>query len=113
MISASLAQIQNLLLQRQDLSDVWQSRATGNLKLPEVLDQALTGIMVIFSCLDAEIQRITAVTSDTGRLRWRPRLRVMWSESQLNDLLSSIRGQQAAMTLLIQVLQMSVPGCPR
>ena len=101
-ISASLAQIQSLLLQRNDLAEVWQSRT----QLPEVLDQALIGIMVIFSCLDAEIQRITAGTSDPGRLRWRPRLRMMWSESHLNDLLGSIRGQQTGMTLLIQVLQM-------
>jgi hypothetical protein len=54
-ISASLAQIQSLLLQRQDLSRVWASRT----ELPAVLDQAVTGCMLIFSCLDAEIQRIT------------------------------------------------------
>ena len=101
-ISASLAQIQSLLLQRQDLAEVWKSRT----QLPVVLDQALTGIMVIFSCLDAEVQRITAGTSDPGRLRWRPRLLMLWRESHLNDLLGSIRGQQTAMTLLIQLLQM-------
>ncbi len=71
-----------------------------------VFDQALTGIIVIFSCLDAEIQRITAGTSDPGRIQWRPRLRVMWSEAQLNNLLSSIRGQQTSLILLIQLLQL-------
>jgi hypothetical protein len=101
-ISASLAQIQSLLLQRHDLADVWRSRT----ELPTVLDQALTGCMVIFSCLDAEIQRITAAATDPGRIRWRSRVRMMWNESQLNDLLSSLRGQQTAMTLLIQLLQM-------
>jgi hypothetical protein len=104
-ISASLAQIQSLLLQRQDLSRVWASRT----ELPAVLDQAVTGCMLIFSCLDAEIQRITGGSTQNAALRrWRPRLRMMWSESQLNDLLSSIRGQQTAMTLLIQLLQMYV-----
>jgi hypothetical protein len=67
--------------------------------------------MLIFSCLDAEIQRITGGSTQNAALRrWRPRLRMMWSESQLNDLLSSIRGQQTAMTLLIQLLQMYVLG---
>jgi hypothetical protein len=56
--------------------------------------------MVIFTLLEAEIQRITAGTSDPSRIRWRARLRMMWNESQLNDLLSSVRGQQTAMTLV-------------
>lgn len=102
MISASLAQIQSLLLQRQDLADVWKSRT----ELPIVLDQALTGCMVIFSCLDDEIQRIISEAPEPSRIRWRPRLRMLWNESHLNDLLGAIRGQQTAITLLIQLLQM-------
>jgi hypothetical protein len=73
---ASLAQIQGLLLQRHD-AEVWRSRT----ELPVVLDQALTGVMVIFTLLEAEIQRITAGTSDPSRIRWRARLRMMWNES--------------------------------
>jgi len=101
-ISASLAHIQSLLLQRDDLASVWQSRA----ELPLVLDQALTGCMVIFSCLDAEIRRITSKTSVAGLIKWRARLRMLWNETHLNELLRSIRGQQSAITLLIQLLQM-------
>lgn len=101
-ISASLTQIQSLLLQRHDFAEIWKSHT----ELPMVLDQAVTGVIVIFNLLDAEIQRITAGTSDPSRIRWRPRLRMLWNESQLNDLLSSIRGQQTSMTLLIQLLQM-------
>ncbi len=63
-ISASLAQLQTLLLQRQELADVWQSRT----ELPMVLDQALTGCTMVFSCLDAEIERITAGASDFSRI---------------------------------------------
>jgi hypothetical protein len=104
-ISASLAQIQSLLLQRQDLAHVWKSQ---HAEMPMVLDQALTGCMVVFSCLDAEIQRITAGVADVSRIRWRSRARMVWNESHLNDLLSSIRGQQTAITTLIQLLQMYV-----
>ena len=106
-ISASLAQIQSLLLQRQDLADVWKSRT----ELPVVLDQALTGCMVIFSCLEDEIQRVTSGASEPSRIRWLSRLRMLWNEAQLNDLLGAIRGQQTAITLLIQLLQMYIaPG---
>jgi hypothetical protein len=64
-ISASLAQIQSLLLHRQDLAHVWKSQYT---EMPMVLDQALTGCMVVFSCLNAEIQRITAGVADVSRI---------------------------------------------
>lgn len=105
MISASLAQIQMLLLQRPDLADAWKSHQAH---LPMVLDQALTGCMVIFSCLDIEIQRLTG--GDPGArpngIQRRQRARMVWNESHLNDLLSSIRGQQTAITLVIQLLQM-------
>ncbi|KAK3387788.1 hypothetical protein B0H63DRAFT_509510 [Podospora didyma] len=101
-ISASLAQIQGLLLQRHDLADVWKSRT----ELPVVLDNALTGCMVVFSCLDAEIQRIVAGASDPSKIRWRSRARLLWNETKLNELLSSLRGQQTAINLLISLLQM-------
>jgi len=83
---------------------VWKSRDTD---MPVVLDQALTGCMVIFSCLEKEIQRITTGAPEPSRIRWRPRARMVWNESHLNDLLSSLRGQQTAITLLIQLLQMN------
>ncbi|KAK4106750.1 hypothetical protein N658DRAFT_491374 [Parathielavia hyrcaniae] len=111
-ISASLAQLQSLLFQRPGLArqQQWGASRTDT-DLPAVLDQALTGCMLVFSCLEAEIQRITGAPGRSPEAaalrRWRPRLRLMWSESQLNDLLTSIRGQQTAMTLLIQVLQMN------
>ncbi|KAK0616165.1 hypothetical protein B0T14DRAFT_522647 [Immersiella caudata] len=75
--------------------------------MPMVLDQALTGCMVVISCLDAEIQRIIAAVADASRIRWRSRVRMVWNESHLSDLLSSIRGQQTAITTLIQLLQMN------
>ena len=100
-ISASLTQIQGLLLQRQDLASVWTSPA----ELPIVLDNALTGCMVVFSCLDAEMQRIIAGEPDPSRMRWRSRVHLMWNEAKLNELLGALRGQQTAINLLIQLLQ--------
>lgn len=101
-ISASLSQIQSLLLQKQELADLWRSQA----ELPMVLDVALTGCMVIFSCIDAELQRIVPRESDPGQILWRSKVRMMWNEQKLNELLGALRGQQTAINLLIQLLQM-------
>lgn len=103
-ILASLTQIQGLLLQRDDLAAIWQSRT----ELPTVIDNALTGCMVVFSCLDAEIQGIVAGESDSNWMRWRSRVRLMWNEAKLNELLGALRGQQTVINLLIQLLQGSV-----
>jgi hypothetical protein len=101
-IIASLSQIQSLLLQKQDLASLWKSQT----ELPMVLDVALTGCMVIFSCIDAEIERIVPRGSDPSQIRWRPKVRMMWNEQRLNELLNALRGQQTAINLLIQLLQM-------
>jgi hypothetical protein len=71
-----------------------------------VLDAALTGAMVLFSCLHSEIQSILAGAPDSSQLRWRSRVRVMWNEAKLNELLNALRGQQISLNLLIQLLQM-------
>ncbi|CAM1501491.1 Fc.00g034750.m01.CDS01 [Cosmosporella sp. VM-42] len=101
-ISASLAQLQSLLLNRADLASAWRSRSD----LASALDTSLTGCMVLYSCLDQEIQAITSGAADPGKLQWKARIRTMWNEDKLKDLLSALRGQQTAITLLIQLLQM-------
>ncbi|KAK3369490.1 hypothetical protein B0T24DRAFT_596229 [Lasiosphaeria ovina] len=63
-IAASLAQIQSLLLQREDFANVWQSRT----ELPAVLYCALTGCLVVFSCLEIEIQRTMAGVSNPNNM---------------------------------------------
>ncbi|KAH6987169.1 hypothetical protein EDB80DRAFT_731455 [Ilyonectria destructans] len=100
-ISASLAKIQSLLLQRLDLSTTWKSQSG----LGSVLDTTLTGCMVLYSCLDTELQAITAGTTDANQIRWKARVRSVWNEEKLHELLIAIRGQQTAITLLIQLLQ--------
>ena len=101
-VGASLSQIQGLLIQRQDLAEAWKTRTD----VAMALDTALTGCMVLYSCLEREIQRITASTSSSGRLNWRVAIRTVWNESKLQELLTALRGQQTAISLLIQLLQM-------
>ncbi len=102
-ISASLAQIRSLLLQRQDTVGSSQPE----LLLLDVLDQALTGCNVVFGCLDLELRRI--VSGEPGPAPavagWRARARLIWNENKLNELLGALRGQQTANSLVIQLFQ--------
>ena len=102
LLSASLAKVESLLLHhRHNLVEVWQSRTD----LPALLDAALAGCTMVFSSLDTQVQRITDAGKNPGWIQWRPRLRTLWNEQQLNDLLGGLRGQQGALNLLIQLLQ--------
>lgn len=105
-ILASLTQMQMILLQRKSLADMPD-------ELPGVLDQAITGCIVVFSCLELELQRTEADASQTARFAWRSRARFIWNEGKLTELLGALRGQQAAVNLFLQLLQLYVqlPTC--
>ncbi|KAK0717635.1 hypothetical protein B0T26DRAFT_675911 [Lasiosphaeria miniovina] len=69
-IAASLTQTQSLLLQREDFTNVWQSRT----ELPAVLDCVLTGCLAVFSSLEIEIQRIMVGVSNPNNMPWLSKL---------------------------------------
>ena len=70
-------------------------------------DTALTGCMVVFTCLDQEIQKLSAPSSSSqSKLTWRVRARLLWKEDKMKEYLSLIRGQQTSLSFLIQLLQM-------
>ncbi|KAF2495122.1 hypothetical protein BU16DRAFT_527008 [Lophium mytilinum] len=103
-VSASLSQIQTLFL--QDIN----SRSEQIKSRPDIVatfDIALTGCMVVFSCLDEEVRNLTMGTMDAKSVNWKKKARVIWKEDTMRELLSQIRGQQTALTLLIQLLQMT------
>ncbi|OCK79667.1 hypothetical protein K432DRAFT_405366 [Lepidopterella palustris CBS 459.81] len=104
LISASLSQIQALLLRNpNDLSGHLQSRP----ELAATFDTTLTGCTVVFACLEEEIKRLdVAACIQEGRDTWRQMAKVAWKADAMKELLQSIRGQQSAITLLIQMLQM-------
>ncbi|KAL1608276.1 hypothetical protein SLS60_003215, partial [Paraconiothyrium brasiliense] len=95
-VAASLSQIQSLL------------KGTTLQKKPELrttLDQALTGCWVVYQCLDEEVRDL-ARKVDVNDLRRRDRARFLLKEANFKELLQQIRGQQSALGLLIQGLQM-------
>jgi hypothetical protein len=91
-VAASLSQVQNLL------------QHDALLNKPELLDtfdRALTGCRVVYGCLDEEVQEL-ARDSDPDALG--PK------QETFKELLTQIRGQQSALSLLIQGLRMqSIP----
>ena len=96
-ISASLAQVQGLLLRTQ---------CKIRPELRDAFDIALTGCAVTFSCLDHGVQCLAQEADETNRFGWKTKARYVWKEEAMRDLLLQIRGQQTAISLLIQGLQM-------
>ncbi|KAI1200447.1 Dbl homology domain-containing protein [Nemania serpens] len=101
-ISASLSRIQTLILGHVD--DV-----NEKLKRPDLettLDIALTGCFVVFNVLETEVRKLTEVPGAQEQgLGAMAKIRFMWSESTMQDLLRQIRGLQTALILLLQLLE--------
>ncbi len=101
-------QIQSLLEHQDRLVDICHSREDS---LPVILEQALTGCMVVYSCLDAETKQMVPSSGagsgpGTSEMGWKARTRLIWRETKLSELLGALRGQQAALNLTLQLLQM-------
>ncbi|KAF2145327.1 uncharacterized protein K452DRAFT_355813 [Aplosporella prunicola CBS 121167] len=101
-ISASLSQVQSLLL-RDPVND--PSYLKNRPELLPAFDTALTGCEVVYACLDEEIQRLVLGAVNTDNLTWKVKARFVWKEDVMKELLQQLRGQQAALNLLIQALQ--------
>ena len=101
LISASLSQVQTLVLRRHDLTNVLNARPD----LAAALDTALIGCAVLLSCLYEETQRITKGSTQPSQYTWRGRARVMWNHDRLKELLDGLRGQQTAISTIINLLQ--------
>lgn len=95
-IAASLSQVQNLL-QHDALRQKPQ--------LLETFDRALTGCRVVYGCLEEEVRDLVE-KAHRNDLKFRDRARYLWKEDTFKELLTQIRGQQSALSLLIQGLQM-------
>ncbi|RMZ73207.1 ankyrin repeat [Pyrenophora seminiperda CCB06] len=99
-IAASLSQVQNLLQH-----DALQNKP----QLLETFDRALTGCRVVYGCLEEEVREL-AIKADHDHLKFKDRAKFLWKEETFKELLTQIRGQQSALSLLIQGLQMESLG---
>ncbi|UPX12214.1 uncharacterized protein EKO05_0002776 [Ascochyta rabiei] len=95
-IAASLSQVQNLLQHDALLRKP---------QLLETFDRALTGCRVVYGCLEEEVRDL-AEKAERSDLKFKDRAKFLWKEDTFKELLTQIRGQQSALSLLIQGLQM-------
>lgn len=103
-VSASLSQIQALILSKKNPEQLLRTRP----EIAATLDTSLTGCMVLFSCLDEEIREISKHARGRGDFSWKGKARITWKQEAMQELLDGIRGQQLAINTLIQLLQMYV-----
>lgn len=75
---------------------------------PELLaafDTALNGCMVVVSCIHVEIQSIQVEESRRDLLRFGQRIQAMWNDTNIKELVDQLRGQQSALSFLVQLTQ--------
>ncbi|ORY17080.1 hypothetical protein BCR34DRAFT_555977 [Clohesyomyces aquaticus] len=102
-ISTSLASIQGLCTRNPE---ALRSTLHERSDLTATFDQALTGCVLVYSVLDEEVHRLYAEIGKDGIAGAMGRMKFVWKEDTMKDVLTQIRGQQTALSLLIQLLQM-------
>jgi len=102
-ISTSLSHLQALMLQNQEIVS---SRFLGKHEIQGAFDTILTGCMLVYAALDDEVLQMKGAGDGFRRLGFRAKTKYVWNESMMQSLLAQLRGQQSAMTLLLQLLQM-------
>ncbi|EXL55717.1 hypothetical protein FOCG_06267 [Fusarium oxysporum f. sp. radicis-lycopersici 26381] len=96
-ISMGLSELQSKILHRDDLAQAWASRTD----ILNVFETALTGCMTVFSCLEAETRNLKL--KNPGVLA---KLKFIWNQDRLKELLEALRGQQTSITFLLNILEM-------
>jgi len=105
-ISASLSQLQSSMLRDQE---GFGNKVNERPELESALDTALTGCLIVFDVLQDEIRKLSLSSDDaTDQLRMTSKAKYLWNESTMQDLLRQLRGLEAALTLLLQLLTTSV-----
>ncbi|KAH7112167.1 hypothetical protein B0J11DRAFT_542786 [Dendryphion nanum] len=103
-IATSLACIQGLCTTNPDaLRSTLQTRP----EITETFDQALTGCILVYSVLEDEVHRLYSGIHQVGFGGTMGRLRLLWKEEAMQEVLTQIRGQQTALSLLINILQLN------
>jgi hypothetical protein len=99
-IGASLGHLQNLVLKDPE---TLRSNFASRPELESAFDTALTGCALVYSVLDDEVKKLLGDDNGSSRAAG---LKCVWKEDTMKELLQQIRGQQSALSLLIQGLQL-------
>jgi hypothetical protein len=102
-ISTALSQIQYLFLHNLDSLTL---RLDSQSQLHAAFETALTGCSVTLAALDGELQKLAEGQRVTGESSRLVRLKYMWNEDIMKELLQHLRGQHGGINLLLTALQM-------
>lgn len=101
-ITAALTHLQGLTLEK---SAALSPGPTLSDNLATGFDEALTGCMLILSVLEAELRKIIEGGEEFGNMTFRKRVKHLWNEETMCQLLQHLRGQHTAVSTLISILQ--------
>jgi hypothetical protein len=97
--AASLAQIQSLLLNDTDV-------LRGKPALVDTFDTTLTSCLVLSTSLDAYVLKIKKGALEGGNMTWKQKLKTLWDENEIKELLNQLHTQQGGIAVLVNLLQM-------
>lgn len=96
-ISIGLSELQMKILRRDDLAQAWASKT----EIWTAFETALTGCMVVFSCLEAETRSLRSKNPGV----W-AKIKFIWNQDRLKELLGALRAQQSSITFLLNLLEL-------
>ncbi|KAF5251262.1 hypothetical protein FANTH_3697 [Fusarium anthophilum] len=96
-ISIGLSELQMKILRRDDLVQAWASKT----EIWTAFETALTGCMVVFSCLEAETRSLRSKNPGV----W-AKIKFIWNQERLKELLGALRAQQSSITFLLNLLEL-------
>ncbi|KAF5714593.1 GTPase-activating of the rho rac family (LRG1) [Fusarium mundagurra] len=96
-ISIGLSELQMKILRRDDLAQAWASKT----EIWTAFETALTGCMVVFSCLEAETRSLRSKNPGV----W-AKIKFIWNQDRLKELLGALRAQQSSITFLLGLLEL-------
>lgn len=99
-VSASLTQIQDVILRD---TNSFRDQLSSRPELVNILESALNGCRNILEVIDNELEKL--MSGNGGNVFESRNCQYLWNESLMQNHLSRLRGQQAAITLLLQAMQ--------
>jgi len=81
------------------------SKLSNTPHLIPVFENALVGCGIVLSVIDDEIEKLSR-SARKGKFPRMARIKYVWNEAKMKELLSQVRGQQAALQALLDALQL-------
>ena len=102
-LAAALAQLESAMSGSR--ASQWSSCPSS---VVEAMDLSLTGCALTLSILEKEISKLTNVIgASTSAMGKSDRVKYVWKEESMTELLQQLRGQTSALTLLLKALDSS------